>query len=156
MSYLLRKSIDNSITICYSINRQTECYTTEGIKVEQKVSDAELEIMKIIWENEEPTRFAYIMEQLSEKGKTWQKNTVIMLLSRLMDKEYLKAKKIGRRNEYTPLVSEIEYQTAQTKTLLDKVYEGSAKGLVSNLIQSDLLNEEEYEELKKLLEENNE
>lgn len=117
-----------------------------------QVSDAELEIMKIIWANGEATLFAHIMDELTIKGKTWQKNTVIMLLSRLMDKGYLNAKKIGRRNEYTPLVSETEYQTAQTKNLLDKIYEGSAKGLVSNLIQSDLLSGEEYEELKKLLE----
>lgn len=118
----------------------------------QQVSDAELDIMKIIWENEGPARFAYIMDKLMAKGKTWQKNTVIMLLSRLMDKGYLKAKKIGRINEYSPLVSEAEYQTVQTKKLLDKVYEGSAKGLVSNLIQSDLLSGEEYEELKRMLE----
>lgn len=116
-----------------------------------QVSDAELDIMKIIWANGGPTLFAHIMDELAVKGKTWQKNTVIMLLSRLMDKGYLKAKKIGRRNEYTPLVSEMEYQMAQTKNLLDKVYEGSTKGLVSTLIQSDLLSDDEYEELKKLL-----
>ena len=45
-----------------------------------------------------------------------------------------------------------EYQTAQTKNFLDKIYEGSAKGLVSNLIMGDLLADEEYEELKRLLE----
>lgn len=120
--------------------------------MEQQVSDAELEIMKIIWANGEPTLFAYIMDELTVKGKAWQKNTVIVLLSRLVDKGYLKVKKIGRRNEYTFLVSEAEYQTVQTKNLLDKFYEGSAKGLISNLIQSDLLAGEEYEELKKLLE----
>lgn len=120
--------------------------------MEQQVSDAELEIMKIIWANDGPARFASIMEELADKGKTWQKNTVIMLLSRLMDKGFLRANKIGRRNEYTPLVSESEYQTAQTKNLLNKVYEGNAKGLISTLIQSDLLSAEEYEELKRLLE----
>lgn len=120
--------------------------------MEQRVSDAELDIMKIIWANEGPALFAHIMDKLTEKGRTWQKNTVIMLLSRLVDKGYLKAKKVGRRNEYTPLISETEYQTVQTKNLLNKVYEGNVKGLVSNLIQSDLLSGEEYEELKKLLE----
>ena len=63
-----------------------------------------------------------------------------------------KRQKIGRRNEYTTLISETEYQTAQTKRFLDKLYEGSAKGLVSNLIMGDLLTDEEYEELKVLLE----
>lgn len=119
----------------------------------QQISDAELEIMKIIWSNKKPTLFAFILSELEAKGKPWQKNTVITLLSRLMDKGYLKAKKFGRKNEYTPLISETEYQTTQTKNLLEKIYEGSAKGLISNLIQSDLLDNNEYEELKKLLEE---
>lgn len=118
----------------------------------QPLSDAELEIMKIIWNTKGPTLFAYLLDELAEIGKTWQKNTLITLLSRLTNKGYLKAKKIGRRNEYTALISESEYQTVQTKNLLDKVYEGSAKGLVSNLIQSDLLTDDEYEELKRLLE----
>ncbi len=117
----------------------------------QQLSDAELAVMKIIWANESPALFAFLLDALAAKGKTWQKNTLITLLARLMDKGYLKARKLGRRNEYTPLISEAEYQTAQTKNLLDRVYEGSVKGLVSNLIQSDFLTDEEYEELKLLL-----
>ena len=62
-------------------------------------------------------------------------------MSRLINKGFLSAKKIGRRNEYTTLVSETEYQTAQTKNFLDKIYEGNASGLVSNLILGDLLAE---------------
>lgn len=119
----------------------------------QQLSDAELEIMKIVWGNpEEVSLFPYIMDGLAAKGKPCQKNTLIVLLSRLMNKGFLNARKIGRRNEYTTLVSETEYQTAQTKNLLEKVYEGSAKGLVSNLIMGDLLSDEEYDELKKMLE----
>lgn len=118
----------------------------------QQISDAELDIMKIIWDNGKPTFFAFIMDELGSKGKTWQKNTVITLLSRLMDKGFLKARKMGRRNEYTAIVSKTEYQTTQTKSFVDKIYEKSAKGLVSNLIQSDFLTSEEYEDLKTLLE----
>ena len=119
----------------------------------QQISDSELEIMKIIWGNpEKVTLFPYIMDGLASRGRPCQKNTLIVLLSRLMNKGFLSARKIGRRNEYTTLVSETEYQTAQTKNFLDNIYEGSVKGLVSNLIMGDLLAEEEYEELKKLLE----
>ncbi|MEH2959060.1 BlaI/MecI/CopY family transcriptional regulator [Candidatus Merdisoma sp. JLR.KK006] len=117
-----------------------------------QLSDAELEIMKIVWENpQEVTLFPYIMGGLAARGKPCQKNTLIVLLSRLMNKGFLSAKKIGRRNEYTTLVSATEYQTAQTKHFLDKIYEGSAKGLVSNLIMGDLLTDEEYDDLKQLL-----
>lgn len=119
----------------------------------QQLSDAELEIMKIIWGNpQKVTLFPYIMEGLAARGKPCQKNTLIVLLSRLMNKGFLSARKIGRHNEYTTLVSETEYQTAQTRHFLDKIYEGSVKGLVSNLIQGDLLTEGEHEELKRLLE----
>ena len=119
----------------------------------QQLSDAELEIMKIVWGNSEKVSlFPYIMNGLAEKGKPCQKNTLIVLLSRLIDKGFLSAKKVGRRNEYTTLISEMEYQTAQTKKFMDKIYEGSVKGLVSNLILGDLLTDEEYEELKRLLE----
>jgi predicted transcriptional regulator len=118
-----------------------------------QLSDTELEIMKIVWGNPEKiTLFTYIMDGLAARGKPCQKNTLIVLLSRLMNKGFLSAKKIGRRNEYTTLISEEEYRTAQTKNFLDKIYEGSAKGLVSNLIMGDLLADEEYEELKRLLE----
>ena len=89
---------------------------------------------------------------LAARGRPCQKNTLIVLLSRLIGKGFLSARKIGRRNEYTTLVSEAEYQTAQTRSFLDKIYEGSVRGLVSNLITGDLLTDEEYEELKRLLE----
>lgn len=119
----------------------------------QQISDAEFEIMKIVWGNpREVTLFPDIMDALAARGKPCQKNTLIVLLSRLMNKGFLSARKIGRRNEYTALVTEAEYRTAQTKNFLNKIYEGSAAGLVTNLIMGDLLTDGEYEELKKLLE----
>ena len=150
---LFKKHLDKRATLCYTFIVNTVLYVKEVKPMVQQISDAELEIMKIVWGNpDEVTLFPYIMDGLAARGKPCQKNTLIVLLSRLMNKGFLSAKKIGRRNEYTTLVSETEYQTAQTKNFLDKIYEGSAKGLVSNLILGDLLADEEYEELKRLLE----
>lgn len=145
--------IDTSMTLCYIDFVNILLYIEEAAVMIQQISDAELEIMKIVWGNpQEVTLFPYIMDGLAARNKPCQKNTLIVLLSRLMNKGFLSARKIGRRNEYTALVSETEYQTAQTKNFLDKIYEGSAKGLVVNLISGDLLADEEYEELKRLLE----
>lgn len=116
------------------------------------VSDSELVLMKIIWAKGGTALYAQIMEELAAAGYTWQKNTVITLLSRLAEKGMLRTNKIGHRNEYTAIVQEAEYQVAQTQNLLHKLYRGSAKGLVSTLIQSDLLTPEEYEELKRFWE----
>lgn len=115
----------------------------------QQISDYELELMKVIWNNGGTALYAEITAALSEKGMDWTKNTVITLLSRLIDKGLLKTSKIGHRNRYTAIVSSSEYQSSQTENFLNKVYEGNAKGLVSTLIQKDLLSDADYEELMK-------
>lgn len=115
----------------------------------QQISDSELELMKIIWANGGRIKYADIMEALAEMGNTWQKNTVITLLSRLADKGMLKTSKIGRRNEYIALVSEPDYQSTQARSLLNKLYAGDAKGLVATLIQGEMLSEEDYQELQR-------
>lgn len=119
----------------------------------QQISDSELELMKIVWASGGTALYAQIMEELAKVGRAWQKNTVITLLSRLVDKGLLKTSKIGRRNEYAALVTQADYQTAQARTLLNKLYQGSAKGLVATLIQGELLSPADYEELKQYWEE---
>ena len=117
-----------------------------------QVSDSELELMKIVWANDGTALYAHIMEELAKKGRTWQKNTVITLLSRLVEKGLLSVNKLGRRNEYTAVVSEADYQASQAQALVNKLYAGSAKGLVATLIQQDLLFPEDYAELKRFWE----
>ena len=112
------------------------------------ISDSELELMKIIWQKGGKALLADVMEQLSKPGNSWQNNTVITLLSRLVEKKLLKTNKIGRKNEYRAIVSEEEYQTSQTQTLVDKLYEGKAKGLLLTLLQNNMLSDEDREELK--------
>ena len=115
----------------------------------QQVSDFELELMKTIWGNGGTALYAEIAEALEKKGTPATKNTIISLLSRLIEKGFLKTNKIGRRNRYTALVSEADYRAAQTETFLDKIYEGSAKDLISTLIQKEMISPDEYENLKK-------
>lgn len=114
-----------------------------------QVSDYELQLMKIIWANGGVALYSEIVSGLEAKGNSWTKNTIITLLLRLIDKKMLRRDKIGNRNKYEAIVSEEEYQEVQTKVFLKKAYEGNAKGLVSMLIQKDLLSSEDYEDLKK-------
>lgn len=115
----------------------------------QKVSDFELELMKTIWENGGTALYAEITSALEKKGISATKNTIISLLSRLVSKGYLETNKIGRRNKYTAIVSAEEYREMQTAVFIDKVYEGNVQGLVSTLIQKNMISTEEYEELRR-------
>ena len=117
-----------------------------------QISDSELELMKIVWSAGGSALYAQIMTALEEAGCTWQKNTVITLLSRLVEKGFLTVRKLGRRNEYTAAVSEADYQDAQTRLLVNKLYAGSAKGLVAALIQRETISAQDYEVLKRFWE----
>ena len=114
----------------------------------QQISESELVLMKIIWKNEGTALYSQIIEQLEQDNALWKKNTVLTLLSRLIEKNYLKIRKIGRRNEYIALVKEEEYQTTQTHSFLTKVFGGNVKNLVSTLLQHDILSAEELREVE--------
>lgn len=115
--------------------------------VAQNISESERELMKIIWENGGAAFYAEIAETLALNGNTWNKNTVITLLSRLVEKGLLRTDKFGRRNQYTALVSQEEYQTGQTESFVEKIYEGNVKGLVATLIKKEMLTPQDYEDL---------
>ena len=114
----------------------------------QQISESELVLMKIIWKNGGIALYSYIMEELEKDGNEWKKNTVLTLLSRLVEKNFLKTGKIGRRNEYRAVVAEQEFQANQTRNFLDKVYEGNVGWLVSTLLQQDILSEAELKEIE--------
>ncbi|MDE7267380.1 MAG: BlaI/MecI/CopY family transcriptional regulator [Lachnospiraceae bacterium] len=122
----------------------------------QQISESELVLMKIIWKNGGTALYSYVMEELEKEQNEWKKNTVLTLLSRLIEKQFLKTKKIGRRNEYVAVVTEQEYQTMQTHSFLDKVYGGDVKHLVSALLQQDMLSADELKEIERFWAKQNE
>ena len=114
----------------------------------RQISESELVLMKIIWKQGGAALYSIIMEELEKDKNEWKNNTVLTLLSRLVDKKFLKVKKIGRRNEYIAVVTEAEYQTMQTHSFLDKVYGGNVKNLVSTLLRQDILSADELKEIE--------
>lgn len=115
----------------------------------QQISESELVLMKIIWKNGGTALYAYIMDELEKDKNEWKKNTVLTLLSRLVEKKYIKIKKIGRRNEYVALVTETGYQTMQTNCFLDKIFGGNVKDLIATLLQQDIISTEELKEIER-------
>ena len=114
----------------------------------QQISESELTLMQIIWQNEGHAFYSHIMEQLADQQNDWKKNTVLTLLSRLVEKGYLRTSKIGRRNEYAAMITQQEYQAAQTQSFVHKIYGGSAKNLICALLQQEALSAEELQEIE--------
>lgn len=112
------------------------------------ISKSELEVMKIIWEYGRAVQYADVAEKLSERDFLWKKNTILTFLARLVEKKLLRVAKVGRKNEYYALLSENEYLEQQTETFVSDIYEGDVKGLITNLVQNDLISPDELEDLQ--------
>lgn len=117
-----------------------------------KISDSEMEIMKIIWEKEEPISTASILEELP-KENSWKTTTVMTLLSRLAEKGIIKVKKIGKLNHYIYKVTEEEYKAVQTNMFLEDMHNGSVKNFMATLYNNKDISEEDISELKKWIDE---
>lgn len=63
----------------------------EEVVLMKDISKSELEIMKFLWENGESTSIE-IVENVSKKNE-WKSNTIMTLVSRLVSKGIVEAKK---------------------------------------------------------------
>jgi BlaI family penicillinase repressor len=112
-----------------------------------KISDAEYEIMKIIWNEDEEVTTADIIEKLGEDN-FWKHTTILTLAKRLVDKNVLKVRKEGRVNYYSPKISRDEYKSYQANGFIDDMYGGSIKSLVASLYDNKKIDEDDLKELK--------
>lgn len=117
-------------------------------KLISKITDSEAEVMRVLWEAGCELPMCDIRKTL-EKTSKWENSTMKTLLRRLCEKGVVLATKKGVFY-YKPLVSEAEYNEYTTQSLIDRVYSGSAKKLVSALVGSKKLDNSDIEELRNL------
>lgn len=115
-----------------------------------RLPESELEIMQIIWKEKGPVSRRMI-ENMLQKDRQLAPTTILTLLTRLCTKGFLSQKKEGRVNVYTPLVSEREYLASESRSFLNRMFNGSIAGFATALCDSGI-KKEELEELRKLLE----
>ncbi|MCH6268832.1 BlaI/MecI/CopY family transcriptional regulator [Neobacillus citreus] len=114
-----------------------------------QISEAEYEVMKVIW-NYEPISTPEVVEKLSNKSD-WKPNTIHTMLARLVKKKALHARKDGRMFIYTSLVEKDQYVEQKSKSFLQQFFGGTLHSMVLNFIENDQLSNEEISELKKIL-----
>ncbi len=114
-----------------------------------KISETEMEIMRIIWDKCGKVTTSELAEKMPDKKLT----TISTLAGRLIDKGCLRSEKIGRSHvhEYEAIISEEEYQKAQTKEFVKSIHRGSAKSLISALFRDEDFTQEDIDELKRFI-----
>ena len=114
----------------------------------EKISDSELDVMKVLWEAEDALPVTVIREKLQER-KGWEATTVKTLVSRLLGKGVIAQEK-RKVFFYSPLVTEAEYNEWATSNLIHRLYKGSAKNLIAPLVRSDDLTEADLKALREM------
>ncbi len=112
----------------------------------EKISDSELEVMRVLWRAAEPLTTTSIREAL-QASIGWEATTIKTLIQRLYKKGILAQEKRDVFY-YRPLLSEKEYNDWATEDLVRRLYGGKARNLVAALVDSEGLSKEDLEELR--------
>lgn len=98
-----------------------------------QISDAEWQVMKIIWMQGEQTSTDLI--KVLEKRFSWSKSTIQTLLARLVEKECLTREKQGKSFVYSALLSQEDSKKLLVQDIKDKVCSRRMKQLLADLIK---------------------
>jgi len=115
------------------------------------LTDQELEIMKIVWVRGSAT-VRDVYEELLKRRKIAY-TTVMTMMGILEQKGHLKKSADERAYLYTPAQPQREVVGNMVHDFLKRVFNGSAKPLLIQLVEDKKLTPDELDEIRKLLKE---
>lgn len=116
-----------------------------------QISDAEWQVMKIIWMQGEQTS-TDLIRVLAERFD-WSKSTIQTLLARLVEKECLTRKKEGKFFVYSALLTLDKSRDLLVQDIKDKVCSRRIKNLLADLIVECDFTQADLEDLEAVISE---
>lgn len=116
-----------------------------------KVSDAEWEVLRVLWARGEASA-ADIVSALGETT-TWKPTTIRTLLSRLVKKQALGFRPEVGGYVYFALVTEAQCAAMERRTFLRKVYRGDSRSMLAAFLTEEPLTAQDIDALRTLLDE---
>lgn len=119
-----------------------------------KISDAESQVMAIVWEGADAGRGGAGAEEIlgaAGAANGWSETTVRTLIHRLMRKGVLASERRGGLALYTPKVSRDAWVTAESQGFLDRLFGGQIAPLVAHFAQQKAMSPEDVARLRRLV-----
>ena len=116
-----------------------------------QISDAEWQVMKIIWMQGEQTS-TDLIRVLAERFD-WSKSTIQTLLARLVEKECLTRKKEGKSFVYSALLTLDQSRDLLVRDIKDKVCSRRIKNLLADLTAECDFTQADLEDLEAVISE---
>lgn len=113
------------------------------------LSDGEWKIMNLLWEDPPHTIMELTAGLKPETG--WSKNTVIVMLNRMVKKGAVCFQQGERAKLFSPAAVRQDIATVETKGFLDRVYKGSLSMMVNSMVEQNTVSNKEMKELYDIL-----
>ncbi|MDO1528042.1 BlaI/MecI/CopY family transcriptional regulator [Fulvimonas sp. R45] len=113
------------------------------------ISEAESRVMEALWRASPQTSEQIIATV--QAGSDWHEKTIRTLLNRLLGKGAVSAAKDGRRYLYAPVLTREQWQSQESRNLLDRVFGGRMAPLLAHFSRHEKLSPKDVAELRKLL-----
>lgn len=117
--------------------------------IDSKISDAEWEIMRVIWTNE-PVTSRFVSDVLVDK-MNWKPATIKTLIGRLVDKGFVSTEQEGNKYLYSATRSEKESVHKMTQDVLDHVCNTKVGSVLAELIEQSLLSKDDVTLLEEII-----
>ncbi len=114
-----------------------------------RLTDAEWNIMLLLWEN--PPQTLMQLTHALEPKMGWTKHTVLALLKRMMEKGTVRAEENGRTKLFYPTVPKETVAREQTDTLMRRLFGGKALLMLSNVVERGGMTAKELDELSAMV-----
>ncbi len=114
------------------------------------VTEAELEVLRALWELEEATIRA-LADRVYPRGGASEYATVQKLLERLEDKGHVAHRAEGRQNVYTARLGREDLLARRLRETADSLCDGSFTPLLTHLVSDARLSKDELRELRRLV-----
>lgn len=122
------------------------------MRTKYDISDAEREVMEMLWKQKEAIKQSELLTLFAEEGKEWKRQTLNTFLARLEEKEL-----VVRENRMVKAVyTEEEYNCLQMKEAIGEMYGGKLSNFVLAFTKEHGISKEDEEELFRLLQERKE
>jgi predicted transcriptional regulator len=113
------------------------------------ISEAESAVMEVLWRR--GPQFSEDVVAILAGQRTWQEATIKTLLNRLLKKGAVRARKDGRRYEYSPVLTRDQWLSSESTGLLDRLFGGRVAPLVAHFGRHGKLSRKDIAELKRMI-----
>ena len=119
-----------------------------------RVSDSELEVMKVLWKRSPVSAGEIAYELCAERD--WAESTVKSFLARLVKKGAVEQRRIGRSFEYRALIDKESYVEREGAAFLRNFFDGAPEALMLFFARKAKIGADDFKELEKLIREQEE